>query len=224
MADRATKRRDVYAVALPAGRRLRVTVTATGADYTLTLGDPGAVPGTIDDDPRHGRRLCLIGPACEASVPIAAAGTYLLVLDAGGPGVRCTLRTSTAPLTVGAGVVDLTATAASDLPGMRIAVGQAVTSVVDPGTGPRDVYALALRAGQTLRVDVTAEAAGYDVLLLPPGAQAVARQAGRFQGTQLCVIGPICDRYAPIVPCLVSTLFVEATGPGLQDPLRTAAP
>ena len=138
--------------------------------------------------------------------------------------MRYTLRTAALPLEVAQGVTDLTVKAASDLPGTRLAVGQAVTSVVDLGTRPRDVYALDLRAGQTLRVDVTVEASDYDVLLLPPGALTAARQQERFQGTVLCHSGPTCDRAAPIAAAGVSALVVEAKGTGLQYTLRTATP
>lgn len=220
--DQATKPRDVYALSLPAGQRLRVTVTATSADYDVTLGDPDAVPGAISA--ADGRRLYPIGPTCTATVPIAATGSYLLVIDAQGPGVRYTLHTAALPGEVGQGVTNLTAQVASDLPGTALTVGNAVTSVLDQGTKPRDVYALTLRAGQTLAVDLTADSADYDVLLLPPGAASVVRAAGRFQGTRLCAVGPACHATASIAAAGGYTLVVEASGPGLQYTLRTAAP
>jgi len=90
--DQATKPRDVYALPVQAGQTLQVTVTATSSAYGVTLDPPGALSGA------GSAFLCTSTQNCTATLPIAAAGTDLLVLQAYGPGIRYTLRTATVPL------------------------------------------------------------------------------------------------------------------------------
>ncbi|HET8629943.1 MAG TPA: hypothetical protein VFL91_21190, partial [Thermomicrobiales bacterium] len=65
--DTTTKPRDVYAVDLRAGQRLRPELATTGGLVTLALGPPG-VPASDADV------LCIDVASCPKTVPIAADG------------------------------------------------------------------------------------------------------------------------------------------------------
>jgi len=213
--DDHTKPRDVYTLPVQAGQRLQVTVTATTWAYSVTLGAQGALPGAAGGG--AGELLCTTTATCTKTVPIAAAGSYVLVVQAFGPGVRYTLHAAALPLAVAPDVVNLAGQAASDLPGTPLSVGTTVTSVIDVATKRRDVYALRLTAGQTVQVDTDANRWDYSVLLLPPGATSIAGAAG---GTLLCASDQSCHQTAPIAAAGVYTLVVEATGSGVQYTLR----
>ena len=215
--DQAAKPRDVYALPLQAGQRLQVTVTATNFAYGVTLDPPGALSGA------GGAILCTSTRDCTATIPIAATGTDLLVLQAYGPGIRYTLRTAALPLTVGPGVINLAGTVANDLPGTPLRLGATVTSVIDLATKRRDVYAVALRAGQTLQVDTDATHADYRVLLLPPTATTVTQTLGDFQGATLCSNEQACHQTAPIAASGASTLVVDTFGSAVQYTLRATS-
>ena len=215
--DQATKPRDVYALPVQAGQTLQVTVTATSSAYGVTLDPPGALSGA------GSAFLCTSTQNCTATLPIAAAGTDLLVLQAYGPGIRYTLRTATVPLGVGPGVTDLAGTVANDLPGTPLGLGKTVTSVIDAATKRRDVYAVALRAGQTLQVDTDATRSDYSVLLLPPTATTVSQVLGAFQGTTICANEQACHQTAPIAASNTYTLVVDAFGSAVQYTLHLTA-
>jgi len=215
--DDHTKPRDVYALSVQAGQRLQVTVTATSWSYSVALGALGAIPTSPSEV------LCTSMSTCTKTIPIAATGTYLLVVQAFGPGVRYTLHTAALPLAVGQDTVNLAGKVANDVPGTSLAPGTTVTSVIDVAAKRRDVYAVSLAAGQTLQVDTDANRWDYSVLLLPPGTTSV-QQVSAVQGTLLCSTASSCHKTAPIATSGTYLLMVEASGPGVQYILWVTTP
>jgi len=215
--DDHTKPRDVYALSVQAGQRLQVTVTATSWSYSVALGALGALPTSPSEI------LCTSMSTCTKTIPIAATGTYLLVVQAFGPGVRYTLHTAALPLMVGQDTVNLAGKVANDVLGTSLAPGTTVTSVIDVAAKRRDVYAVTLAAGQTLQVDTDANRWDYSVLLLPPGTTSV-QPVSAVQGTLLCSTASSCHKTAPIATSGTYLLVVEASGPGVQYTLRVTTP
>jgi len=215
--DDHSKPRDVYALSVQAGHGLRVTVTATSWSYSVALGALGALPTSPSEV------LCTSMQTCTKTIPIAATGTYLLVVQAFGPGVRYTLHTAALPLVVGQDTANLAGTVANDVPGTSLAPGTTITSVIDVAAKRRDVYAVSLAAGQTLQVDTDANRWDYRVLLLPPGTTSV-QQVSAVQGTLLCSTASACHKTAPIATSGAYLLVVEASGPGVQYTLRVTTP
>ncbi len=160
---------------------------------------------------------------CAKTIPIAATGTYLLVVQAIGPGVRYALHTAALPLVVGQDTVNVAGTVANDVPGTSLAPGTTITSVIDVAAKRRDVYGVSLVAGQTLQVDTDANRWDYRVLLFPPGTTSVAQQVNIFQGTLLCSTAS-CHKTAPIATGGAYLLVVEASGPGVQYTLHVTTP
>ena len=109
---------------------------------------------------------------------------------------------------------------ASRLPGTPLALGRAVTSVVDQQAKPRDLYAVAVHAGQTLQVDVTAASPAFDVALAPPHAQDLIGLPGVPLGALLCAFTQPCRKAFPVAADGTYTLTVTAEGPGVRYTLH----
>ncbi len=212
--DAATKPDDLYALNLRAGTQLTVSLQANSSAFSATFGPDGTLP----EIERGNLGLCNADPNCAATIPIPVDGRYLLLVNAYGSGLRYTLRTFVAPLAVPSGASDLTGRVASTPPGTPLVLGTTVASVVDERAKPRDVYALSLRAGQTLQVAV--DAASYDdmVDLVPPGGA-----LDSFAAQTVCSSTSACRRAVPIAASGTYALVVEAVGPAVRYTLRATA-
>ena len=223
--DDHTKPRDLYALDLQAGTRFHLALTASSAGVAVRLGPAGALPSFAGGDPVLCSSLSA-ATSCATSLPIAQTGPYLLLVEAGGSGVRYTLQTTALPLVVPPGVTNLTGTVASNIPGTPLTLGTSVLSVVDSTTKRLDLYALHLLAGQALQVQISATPADEVVLLLPPDT---APFTGTPNWTDVPLIcnGQIpvrpCDQPLPIATSGVYDLVIAARAPGVQYTLRVTA-
>jgi DNA-binding CsgD family transcriptional regulator len=216
--DAQTKPRDVYALQLTVGQRLQVDVVASAPAYRVTLEEPGMLPGNPE-----GIHLCSYGNSCTATVPIAATATYRLVLDAADPGIRYTLRPQALPPTVAPGQRNLAGAVASDLPGTPLGLGATVVSIIDVHTKPVDVYAVALTAGQTLMVNVTASDPAYRVLLAPPESAPFAGHLDALHGVPLCTYGQSCQQRFAVATSGTYGLILAAEVAAIQYTLQATA-
>lgn len=209
--DEATKPDDLYALDLRAGTQLTVSLQASAYAFSATFGPDGALP----EIERGNLGLCNDDPNCLTTIPIPTTGRYLLLVDAYGHGVRYTLRVGVAPLAVPPGATDLTGHVASTSPGTPLTLGTTVASVVDERAKPSDVYALTLRAGQTLQIALDATGDQDIVTLVPPGGA---------DGQTLCASLETCHPAVPIAASGTYTVVIGAVGPEVRYTLRVTAP
>jgi len=110
---------------------------------------------------------------------------------------------------------------ASARPGTPLRLGQAVTSIIDRQAKPDDLYAVQLKAGQTLHVQVTASSDAFGVVLAAPGAQDLLGEPGIPLGTFLCNFQTPCQKDFPVAADGTYTLVVGTDeGAGVRYTLR----
>ncbi len=129
---------------------------------------------------------------------------------------------ATATVNPAATPLNLAGKVASSLPGTPLRLGQPVTSVVDQGAKPRDMYAVTLRAGQTFTVQVTAAGSGFSVLLGAPGTFPSYATAS-ISTTILCSFQEPCQKAVPVAADGAYPLLIEAGGPALRYTLLATA-
>ena len=118
--------------------------------------------------------------------------------------------------------MNLAGKVASALPGTPLRLGQPVTSVVDQGAKPRDMYTVTLRAGQTFTVQVTAAGRTFSVLLGAPGTFP-SFAAASISTTILCSFQEPCQKAVPVAADGAYPLLIQAEGPALRYTLRATA-
>ena len=141
--DNDIKPRDIYTMDLLAGQTLRITASSS-RNISIYLHKTGAV--SINNS-RY-VELCNYQTACNNTFLIPVAGTYYVQILARDSGLQYSLTTSV-EATLQPQQVE------ADVPGTPIEFGTSVVSVLDNDVKPRDVYAITLTTGQTLRVTVT---------------------------------------------------------------------
>ena len=111
---------------------------------------------------------------------------------------------------------------ASTLPGTPLRLGQPITSVVDQGAKPRDLYAVTLQAGQTFTVQVTAAGRAFSVLLGAPGTFP-SFGAASCSTTITCSVQQPCRNAVPVAADGAYPLQIEAERPALRYTLLATA-
>lgn len=121
--------------------------------------------------------------------------------------------------------VALAGKVASTRPGTPLVLGQAVTSIVDYQAKRHDVYALQLRAGQTLHVEVSAATEAFGVIIAAPGAENLVGEPSIPLGTFLCNYVNPCRKDFAIAADGTYTLVIGTDmGAGMRYTLRAMAP
>ena len=85
------------------------------------------------------------------------------------------------------------------------------------------VYALALTAGQTLTVNVTANDPDYRVLLAPPGSAPFAGHLDALHGVPLCDYGQSCQQRFAVATSGTYGLVLAAEVAAIQYTLQATA-
>lgn len=104
-----------------------------------------------------------------------------------------------------------------DIPGVLVASGVTISSVVDQHTKPRDVYAVRFAAGQTLQVQMTVDTGifSYSIELANPDATSFA--PGAWHGETLCNYYNIpCNE--SFTPAVAGIYFVAVVANGATVP------
>jgi len=174
-----------------------LSVVGCSGDNSMVPSQTSATPGlseggrgcaaTFTPHPSAERADSPLQPTAGASGSSAAVAAT--------PPATVRARTPSAPEPRGtpiAGEVDLTGQVADDIPGTLIAVGAVITSVVDPDTKPRDVYAIYLTAGDAFVVEFHGHSAlqcpacymEYSLNLLNPDSKSFVHD--RFSGSEIC--------------------------------------
>jgi hypothetical protein len=153
---------------------------ALPGQVVATIG-PGAglatpIPPALNATPADGSPGASGGLATPTEAATSAAPT-----EAPTPAPTATPRPYT-------GTVNLSGKVASDIPGTLVALPVTVTSVIDQNTKPRDVYAVALAAGTTLRIDLKIGFAWSRMIVANPGSTSLDND----EGTLLWDYGAIC--------------------------------
>jgi hypothetical protein len=97
----------------------------------------------------------------------SVSGTYYLAVIARGPGQGYSVTLEPTGKSFGDG------SAANNIPGTPLAMGATRPSAVDTNTKPRDVFALALTAGQQVQFTFTLVTGSLDFRLANPGSQVI---------------------------------------------------
>lgn len=74
----------------------------------------------------------------------------------------------------------------SDIPGVLVAPGVTISSVIDQHTKPRDVYAVRLAAGQTLQLQMTVNTGMFSYSIEIANPDAASFTPGAWHGETLC--------------------------------------
>jgi len=159
--------------------------------------------------------VAVVVPATTPTVAPAPTMTPRPPAPTPAPTATATVNPAVTPL-------DLAGKVASTLPGTPLRLGQAVTSVVDQGAKPRDMYAVTLRAGQTFTVQVTAAGSGFSVLMGAPGTFP-SYAAASFSTTILCSFQEPCTKAVPVAADGAYPLLIQAGGPALRYTLLATA-
>lgn len=162
--DNDIKPRDIYAMDLLAGQTLRITASSS-RNISIYIHKTGAV--SINNS-RY-VELCNYQTACNNTFLIPVAGTYYIQILARDSGLQYSLAASVEATLQPQQVED-------DVPGTPVEFGTSIVSVLDNDVKPRDVYAITLTTGQTLRVTV-ASSKNVSVLLHKIGTTSVINSA-----------------------------------------------
>ena len=119
------------------------------------------------------------------------------------------LSSPTVPPTATAltGSLHLAGKVPSDIPGVLVAPGTTISSVVDQQTKPRDVYAVQLAAGQTLQLNLGVKAGLFAYRIEIANPDAVSFATGVWHGQTLCdYYNASCQ--AAFSPAVAGTYYV----------------
>ncbi len=141
--DDEIHQRDVFAIDLVAGQTLRIT-TSSSKNITVYLHKVG----TISIDNSQYITMCDYTSACTNTYLVPVSGTYYINVRARDDGLQYTLKAD-AETTLQPPQI------ANNVPGTPLQIGSSVTSVLDDEIHQRDVFAIDLVAGQTLRINVS---------------------------------------------------------------------
>ena len=158
--DRTTRAREVFALALTGGQQVRLELHMP-SDGSIELIYPGALslnPGAFS---RALSGKTSNGAFAGTFLP-AVNGTYAVVVNA------ATDNQAYALTVTSTGVTSPTAMGATDVPGTALAFESSVRSVVDAQTRRREVFAVALTAGQEIRLTLDMSSSGA-VQIVTPG-------------------------------------------------------
>jgi hypothetical protein len=204
--DKDTKPRDVFAVNLSAGQTLRVDVTST-QDITVYLHKVGAV--SVDNS--YYLTLCDYTKSCTNTFLIPVSGTYYINVRARASGLQYTLKVD-AENTLQPPQI------ANNIPGTPLQIGNSITSVLDSEIKPREVFAVDLQAGQTVRV-TTSSTQDITVYLHKVGAVSIDNS----YYVTLCDYTKACTNAFLIPVSGTYYINVRARASGLQYTLKVDA-
>ncbi len=174
--DFQTKPLDAFSVDLEAGQKVRVLVKS---DKRTFIGY--ANPDQASFNGNSGVTLCNYATACAEVFAVAVGGTYYIRVSTDQAAVPYSLTVSID------GTTPAPATA-SDIPGVPLAFGQPVSSVLDVQTKPVDVFSVDLEAGQKVRVLVKSDKRTFIGYANPDQASFASER-----GTDLCNYATACS-------------------------------
>lgn len=163
-------------------------------------------------------KTALVAPTATSAIAVTPTTVPTAVPPTVVPSPVATVAPNTTPLAL-AGKV------ASTRPGTPLVLGQTVTSIVDRQAKHYDVYALQLRAGQTLHVEVSAATEAFGVIIAAPGAENLVGDPGIPLGTFLCnYVNPCRKDFAIAADGMYTLVIGTDMGGGVRYTLRATVP
>lgn len=118
------------------------------------------------------------------------------------------------PSTPTPGVLDVAGKVPSDIPGMKLDLGSTVYSVVAYDSKPRDIYAIALKAGRPLYLDAFVQNGCVFIYIYNPGSSSIVRTQ-YSQATYLQACG---EKHDIFTPAISGTYYIGIEPSGITGP------